>query len=165
MNGEGKSSIIEGIQLALLGYIPGYSKKLSDIFKFSSDKNYMSVSITFDNLGKDYTITRIYTNVKGKISCSVDKNDLQDLMSILDADLETPVFNFKEFIQWSANKQKQWLLNFLQKSENTVTVNWRSEIDNIMSANNLILDELFILELSSELPQILNFLKIKKSNL
>ncbi len=164
MNGEGKSSIIEGIQLALLGYIPGHSKKLSDIFKFSSDKDYMSVSITYDNLGKDYTIKRTYTNVNGKISCSVDKNDLQDLMSILDANLETPVFNFKEFIQWSANKQKQWLLNFLQKSENTVTVNWRSEIDNIMSANNLIPDELFILELSSELPQILNFLKIKECN-
>lgn len=164
MNGEGKSSIIEGIQLALLGYIPGHSKKLSDIFKFSSDKDYMSVSITYDNLGKDYTIKRTYTNVNGKISCSIDKTDLQDLMSILDADLETPIFNFKEFIQWSANKQKQWLLNFLQKSENTVTVNWRSEIDNIISANNLIPDELFILELSSELPQILNFLKIKECN-
>lgn len=164
MNGEGKSSIIEGIQLALLGYIPGHSKKLSDIFKFSSDKNYMSVSITYDNLGKDYTIKRTYTNVNGKISCSIDKNDLQDLMSILDVDLETTIFNFKEFIQWSANKQKQWLLNFLQKSENTVTVNWRSEIDNIISANNLIPDELFILEISSELPQTLNFLKIKECN-
>lgn len=76
MNGEGKSSIIEGIQLALLGYIPGHSKKLSDIFKFSSDKDYMSVSITYDNLGKDYTIKRTYTNVNGKISCSIDKTDL-----------------------------------------------------------------------------------------
>ena len=43
-NGAGKYTILQAIQFALLGYIPGTNKKLSDIFTHCNS-NYMNVQL------------------------------------------------------------------------------------------------------------------------
>ena len=47
-NGSGKSTVLQAIQLAILGYIPGTDKRVSEIFTHSSSKS-MSVDLRLTN--------------------------------------------------------------------------------------------------------------------
>ena len=48
-NGAGKSTILQAIQLGILGYIPGYDKTNPGIMKHSSDGQCIAVTVTFDD--------------------------------------------------------------------------------------------------------------------
>ena len=56
-NGAGKTTILQAIQLALLGYIPGFSKTNESIMKHSNDIM-MVIEASFDN---GVIITRTWT--------------------------------------------------------------------------------------------------------
>ncbi|PJI10246.1 MULTISPECIES: hypothetical protein [Clostridium] len=47
-NGKGKSSRLQAVSLAMMGYIPQYGKTLSDIYKLASDKE-INVGLKLDN--------------------------------------------------------------------------------------------------------------------
>lgn len=55
-NGAGKSTIMQAIQLALLGYIPT-NKNTSAIFKHANGPE-MTISLTIDNDGSPIIVTR-----------------------------------------------------------------------------------------------------------
>lgn len=118
-NGAGKSTILEAIQLALLGYIPGYNKTNKAIMSHANS-NWMEVELRLD----DFFIRRTYEKRKGSVTCSV-QSDLEDSENILKSylsDIELPVFNFSEFNSQSANMIKKWFIEFLPSDDAKIDI-------------------------------------------
>lgn len=124
-NGAGKSTVLNAIQLALLGYIPGIAKK-NDLIMKHANGPFLSVTATLDDDGKLMQVSRVYTANKKGINCSV--STIPDNLNIADilGDLELPVFNFNEFVSMSANKLKDWFISFLPS--NQVDIEWDKEL-------------------------------------
>lgn len=114
-NGVGKSTILQAIQFALLGYIPNYNKTLQSIFTHCNNDKKMSVILVLNDGTQDITITRNCTKSNGKVAVGAIVEPQVDLESII-ADIESPVFNFNEFIGMTANKLKEWFISFLGNS-------------------------------------------------
>lgn len=119
-NGVGKSTILQAIQFALLGYIPNYNKTLQSIFTHCNNDKKMSVTLVLNDGAQDITITRDCTKSNGKITTGLIVEPQIDLESII-ADIESPVFNFNEFIGMTANKLKEWFISFLGNSNSEVS--------------------------------------------
>lgn len=124
-NGAGKSTVLNAIQLALLGYIPGIAKK-NDLIMKHANGPFLSVTATLDDDGKLMQVSRVYTANKKGINCSV--STIPDNLNVADilGDLELPVFNFNEFIGMSANKLKDWFISFLPS--NQIGIDWDKEL-------------------------------------
>lgn len=124
-NGAGKSTALQAIQLALLGYIPGFDKKNEAIFRHTKNKT-MSVTCVLDNDGEDVTITRSWVGTGKTITKAVDIQPegikLEDVL----AELELPIYNFTEFMNMTANKMKEWFINFLPNE--SAQIDWLEEL-------------------------------------
>lgn len=142
-NGAGKSTVMQAVQLALLGYIPGTDKTKSAIFKHS-DGRAMSVELTVDDGGKPITITRTWEK-KGKdvVANSSVSPAVYDTKGIV-GNLELPVFNFNEFVGMTANKLKDWFMNFLPPAD--AEIDWNYELSNSIADFGKILDQEFFNE-------------------
>ena len=140
-NGSGKSTVLNAIQIALLGYIPGTNKQNKDIFNHASASP-MKVMVTFDN---GYYICRTYTKQKTTVKCDVDMFPAElDPKSII-ANLELPIFNFNEFLSLSPNMLKDRLMELLPKTEEDINI--QSKISDELSklsaeTRNLITSEM-----------------------
>lgn len=124
-NGAGKSTVLNAIQLALLGYIPGIAKK-NDLIMKHANGPFLSVTATLDDDGKLMQVSRVYTANKKGINCSVSTVPDNLVVSDILGDLELPVFNFNEFVGMSANKLKDWFISFLPS--NRIDINWDKEL-------------------------------------
>lgn len=115
-NGSGKSSAMNAIQLALLGYIPGQNKTPATIMKHSNTDR---IHIILDtNMCR---IERIWKkNLAG--SCSLETRITPEEFNISEilSKIELPMYNFSEFLQMSANKMKDWFIQFVPKSESKI---------------------------------------------
>lgn len=135
-NGAGKSTILEAIQLALLGYIPGYAKTNESIMKHASSK-LMEVSIKLDD---SITITRtwIKSGASAKSEVHVDGygGEIADLLS----GIELPILDFNEFKSMTANKLKEWFISFLPSS--TDEFNIVSKLEESVAERSLDCDRL-----------------------
>ena len=122
-NGSGKSTIIQSIYLALLGYIPGQNKTNSGVFKHCKYGNkYMRVKLILSHDGSDHFISRCWTKVKNSVNCEVNVSDGLDIESAI-KQIELPVFNFSEFSAMSANQMKDWFLQMLKHDSEEIDWN------------------------------------------
>lgn len=142
-NGSGKSTVLQAIQLALLGYIPGTDKTKSGIFKHCNGSTLM-VELTIDADDKTYLINRTWSKTTKDIVASVTTvPEGLDIQSLLGG-IELPVFNFNEFIGMSANKLKDWFMEFLPAADETIE--WETELHENMPVHGEVFDPEFISE-------------------
>lgn len=153
-NGSGKSTIVEAIQLALLGYIPGYGKKNQDIMKHANG-DMMSVEVIFDS---GESIKRIYIKDKTSVKCTVvSEPEELDLLSLI-GQIELPVFNFNEFAGSSSNKQKEWFISYLPSSKKTV--DWDNELAESIKNMLLTTDKSLIIDEAQKIIEdVMNTMK------
>lgn len=139
-NGSGKSSIMKAIQLALLGYIPGTAKNTkAAIFQHRGDSRFMCVSLETDD---GISITRTWTGTSSNINTSVEiLPEGTDIESII-SELELPIFNFNEFIGLSANKLKDWFLQFLPNSDRDI--DWKTILSKSLEEKSIAIDDMLI---------------------
>lgn len=131
-NGAGKSTILQAIQLALLGYIPGYNKTNASIFKHSNS-NTMYVKLELED---NYYIERTYQKLKSTITCDVVENLPEGLDSkSLVSELELPIFNFSDLVNQSSNQLKKWFIDFLPKSAGSL--DWESILSKNIPVSNI----------------------------
>lgn len=126
-NGAGKSTVLNAVQLAILGYIPGTAKQSAAIFQHASLPE-MEIQVTFDD-GR--FIKRRWT-AKGKsvmstVLGSFNEESIKDIIG----DLELPIFNFNELVNMTANKLKDWFINFLPAA--SMDLNWKQELENSLN--------------------------------
>lgn len=125
-NGAGKSTVLQAVQLALLGYIPGNSKASKEaIFRHA---NGHSIAITLELVDDDQviTISRVWSGTKSNIHSSVEIEPKGYDISQIVGDLELPIFNFNDFLDLTANKMKDWFIEFLPSS--SVKIDWKTEL-------------------------------------
>lgn len=121
-NGIGKSTILEAIQFCLLGYIPNENKTKASIFKHCNN-NQMSVKLTFDN---GAAITRTLAKVGNDIVSNIITDPQEMNIEGILGNASLPIFNFNDFLDLTANKMKQWFLDFLPNT--TVNIDWKSRL-------------------------------------
>lgn len=133
-NGAGKSTVLQAIQLALLGYIPGYSKNTRDIFKHANSHNMSVIADLHDTETNDFiTIRRTWSTANGSVSSSTEiKPEGYELEGIL-ANIELPIFNFNQFMNMSANQIKDWFMSIVEDSSGDI--DWGAEL--IKAASHL----------------------------
>ena len=149
-NGVGKSTILQAIQFALLGYIPGYGKTKSETFKHCNGTS-MTVVLTLTDGDTDVTIERCLmrsgTSIKDGFKIMPEHYSIENIVG----NVELPVFNFSEFKSMTANKLKDWFIDFLPK--NTEKIDWYKELRSCITDPE-ILDPSFIEYTVSELSEI-----------
>ena len=121
-NGAGKSTVLQAIQLALLGYIPGTSKSSkAELFKHSNG-SVLGVTLQLYDDETIITIHRVWAGTSSNITSSVEITPEGYSIEAITEELELPIFNFNEFVSMTANKMKEWFINFLPSSE--MTIDW-----------------------------------------
>lgn len=124
-NGAGKSTILNAIQLALLGYIPGTAKQTSQIMKHANGP-IMDVTLVLNKDGNDISVQRRWANTGKSVKATVVITPAvysEDYISSLVQQMETPVFNFNDFVGMTANKMKDWFIQYLPSSNQEI--DWR----------------------------------------
>lgn len=109
-NGVGKSTILQAIQLALLGYIPGTAKNSKEALLRHSPIGEIEVCLTLvsDN---DNAVT-IQRNINKNGNFKIITPESYDIDQIID-ELELPIFNFNEFVGQTANKLKEYFIKHI----------------------------------------------------
>ena len=106
-NGIGKSTILQAIQLALLGYVPGTAKNSREAILRHSPYNRIDVRLTLvDDAGQDIMIERKIEEKATKVITMPDGYDIDSITS----EIELPIFKFNEFIGQTANKLKEYFI-------------------------------------------------------
>lgn len=137
-NGAGKSTVLQAVQLALLGYIPGYPKTNEGIFKHARSKM-MAVTLTLSDEATDYEICRTWSKPAQTVTSTTNVKGILDLEHII-GNIELPVFNFSEFTNLSANKLKEWFISFLPNDGDEIE--WGSTLSDALGTMHLIDGEL-----------------------
>lgn len=150
-NGAGKSTILQAIQLALLGYIPGTGKTNSAIFTHAN-ANIMRVTLTIETDSVNIELMREYKSAGKTVKYDCIIPDNFDVNKLLGG-LELPIFDFGEFNNLTANKLKDWFINFLPKPENELDI--KKEIESI--TNKLcVLDRNFVTDVINYAVNLFN---------
>lgn len=138
-NGAGKSTVLQAVQLALLGYIPGMNKTKESIFN-NSNSHTMAVTVVVEGDSQPILIRRVWTtagkSVNSTVSISPDGYDIQSIVG----NLELPIFNFNEFVGMTANKLKDWFIGFLPSASGEI--DWEKELAESAKAINIVDEQL-----------------------
>ena len=142
-NGAGKSTVMQAIQLALLGYIPGTAKRKDDIFKHANG-NEMLVNLLIKDGGKNICICRKWyrkgKDIVAEVTTSPDEYPIESIIG----DLKLPILDFNEFIGMSANKLKDWFIDFLPGADSEIK--WSVKLNHAIRGFGKILDIDFVEE-------------------
>lgn len=148
-NGAGKSTILQAIQLALLGYIPGTNKKVGDIFKHSCGRK-MEITL---NLSDGVSIRKCWEKNAKSISYTEDITPEGMALSTIIGNAELPILDFGGFMGLSSNMLKSWFINFLPKLNSKF--DWDAELDQAsLNADVVELDPEFRTQISEKLSKI-----------
>ena len=124
-NGSGKSTVLNAVQLALLGYIPGTAKKPADIMAHANGPEIrVSVDLVQDD-GNVITVTRSVKRKGTGATMSVNVSPDVDLDKLL-GNSKLPIFDWSEFTSMTSNKLKDWFIGFVPGMNDEV--DWRSEL-------------------------------------
>lgn len=149
-NGSGKSTVLNAVQLALLGYIPGTAKKPADIMAHSNGPEIrVSVDLVQDD-GNVITVTRSVKRKGSGASMSVNVSPDVDLDKIL-GDSKLPIFDWSEFTSMTSNKLKDWFIGFVPGMDDKV--DWKSELESSVDYN-LTYNKSIVQEYSDKLSAI-----------
>ena len=121
-NGSGKSTILQSIQWAILGYIPGTPKRKSDIFQHASGPS-MEAKVVFSD---ESYIRRQLIQVGSQIEEVVDTSEGLDPATLVE-ELELPIWNFGEFTNMTANKLKDWFIQHLPNP--SIDLDWKKALE------------------------------------
>lgn len=121
-NGVGKSTVLQAIQLALLGYIPGTNKTKEHIFRHANNHTMAVTAVISADDGSEIKIKRIWTGTSKTINSVVEITPEDYPIDTILSDLELPIFNFGEFVGMTANKLKDWFIDFLPSADGEL--NW-----------------------------------------
>lgn len=162
-NGSGKSTILQAIQLCLLGYIPNTNKTASAIFKHcNNDKLEVELNLVRVELQEpeQIKIIRTFTKVKSKIVEDLKVvPDIYNLQNII-GNLELPILNFNEFLNLTANKQKELMISILPSNINTLdTHEYLSNLDSYSVECDAIIDDI-----SNTIPSLNSIIDVKALN-
>ncbi len=130
-NGAGKSTILNAIQLALLGYIPGTSKTKAAILRHSKD-NSIVVKLVIDDNGQEICIDRIFTENLNTVNITPEGYDITKVLE----GIELPIFNFNEFVGQTANKLKDYFIKNILPVNNG-SIKWKELLTNSISTINM----------------------------
>lgn len=131
-NGSGKSTVLNAIQLALLGYIPGTAKKPADIMAHA---NGPEIRVSVDLIQDDENVVTVTRSVKRKgtgATMSVSVNPDVDIDKLL-GDSKLPIFDWSEFTSMTSNKLKDWFIGFVPGMNDEV--DWKSELEGCVDYN------------------------------
>lgn len=149
-NGAGKSTVLQAVQLALLGYIPGYAKTNDGIFKHARSKM-MCVGLTLVNdEGTEYFVQRSWVKQGQTVTSKTESDALINLPALI-GNLELPIFNFSDFTSLSANKLKEWFITFLPNAGDDI--HWLSTLENEVKDMELI-DKNLVMDTVKEINAI-----------
>lgn len=126
-NGAGKSTVLQAIQFALLGYIPGTAKNSREAILRHSPKEEITVKLELD----DVTITRKTWKTGNRIDIDPVTYDI----SALTKDIELPIFNFNDFVGQTANKLKEYFIKNILPTTNG-ELNWQQILEESISDCN-----------------------------
>lgn len=132
-NGAGKSTILQAIQFALLGYIPGTAKNSKEALLRHSPKGKIEVTISLKDTENDSDII-VNRRVNAK---TTEVNTIPGNVYISDIiqDIELPIFNFNEFVGQTANKLKEYFIkNILPTVDNVI--DWEKTLSDSISDCN-----------------------------
>lgn len=107
-NGIGKSTILQAIQLALLGYIPGTAKNSKEALLRHSPKGKIEVTISLTDTenDSDIIVNRRITAKTTEVNIIPGDVNISDIIQ----NIELPIFNFNEFVGQTANKLKEYFI-------------------------------------------------------
>lgn len=130
-NGSGKSTVLNAVQLALLGYIPGTAKNNAAIMTHANCPE-LRVSVDLqDESGQQVTVTRTFKKKGAGASSEVVVTpkgvDVDELLG----DSKLPVFDWSEFTGLTGNKMKEWFIQFIPGMNQEV--DWKSELSSTTS--------------------------------
>ena len=140
-NGSGKSTVLQAIQLAVLGYIPGTDKTKSAIFAHANG-NSMSVELHLDNGTR--IIRQWYKTSKGIIE---DFRTIPDGINPADyiGKLKIPIMDINAFLAMTANKMKDWFIDFLPDVD-TSGIDWKGTLTAALPSFDKVLEPEYITE-------------------
>lgn len=122
-NGSGKSTVLDAISFALTGAIPGTNKKKSDLLRHSNcDEIY--VKLVVDDDGVERSIERMLSESGSTLEVNPPIDGGSDEIVPENA---IPMLDFEKYFDLTANKQKEWVIKTLPKSESEV--NLRTELE------------------------------------
>lgn len=129
-NGAGKSTVMEAIQLALLGYIPGKGKTKELIFRHANNHT-MAIALVLQDSesGEEITVKRIWKKTAKGVESTVNitpDHYVEENLKHWVSTVELPIFNFNEFVGMTANKLKDWFISFIPKSE--TEIDWPTKL-------------------------------------
>lgn len=125
-NGAGKSTVLNAIQLALLGYIPGSAKGNSSIMEHCNGSELrVSVDVERED-GSVLTVSRSFrrkgAGATSSVSTVPDNVDVDSLVG----NLKLPIFDWSEFVGMTGNKLKDWFIQFMPGSQDSI--DWSKEL-------------------------------------
>lgn len=143
-NGAGKTTVLNAIQLALLGYIPGSGKNSKEaIFRHASENN-MKVELLIEDESNQISVKRTWVGAGSTIVSDVQITPEGFDLDAIVKDLELPVFNFSDLLGLTSNKLKDWFIQLLPNS--TGEIDWRAElskaVEKIPNMDETIIDDM-----------------------